>query len=244
MSLQSRLAALIAAIGADIKDLQDNAPVDGLTPELAALSATSKTIAAGGTQTFDLSPAMNVPFQVGQFVRAISPSALNFFNGVVTASSTTQVTMQVLNVGGSGTFSDWTLGIGAYEGLTQTATITLVRGGTAALNLGSLTGAVALNTAHNGVTLNATNMLNAVVKTTFTGNVTFNTTTTPAVGTAPLRFRMVITQDTTGSRTLTLTGFKKVTGFALSTAANAVDILEFFWDGASWNVTIIGKGYA
>lgn len=250
MSLQSRLAAVIAAIGVDIKDLQDNAPVDGLTPDLMGASTTS-TLIATGSKTFDLSPAMNVPFQVGQFVRAVGVSPLNFMNGVVTASSTTQVTIQVLNTSGSGTFADWDLGIGAYEGMTQNAIVILVRGGATALNIGNLTGAVALNTAHNAITLVSANMLNAAVKCTFTGNVTFSTATMPAVGTAPLRFRMIITQDATGSRTLTLTGFKRAnplqsgaTAVVLSTAASAIDILEFYWDGTNWYVTLIGKGYA
>lgn len=48
--------------------------------------------------------------------------------------------------------------------------------------------------------------------------------------------RMVFIQDATGSRTLTFSGFKRAGGTSpvLSTAANAQDLLEFVYDGASW----------
>lgn len=56
---------------------------------------------------------------------------------------------------------------------------------------------------------------------------------------------LIVTQDGTGSRTLTLpAGSKKEGGtLALSTAASAVDVLSFVYDGTSYFWTI-GKAFA
>ena len=70
---------------------------------------------------------------------------------------------------------------------------------------------------------------------TATGNVTFSGITNVSAGTYMLK----ITQDATGSRTLTLgAGIKKAGGTAitLSTAASAIDILSIFYDGTSYYV--------
>ena len=91
---------------------------------------------------------------------------------------------------------------------------------------------------------NPSNGLNASV--TLGGNRTLNFTTTPAVGSYGT---LVITQDATGGRTITLPstsnkvlGSASTTTIALSSAANAKDILNFYYDGTNcyWN---IGQGY-
>jgi hypothetical protein len=90
------------------------------------------------------------------------------------------------------------------------------------------------------------NGLNANV--TLGGNRTLSFSATPASGSYGT---LVVTQDGTGGRTLTLpSGTNKVLGsastttIALSTAANAKDILNFYYDGLTstyyWNV---GQGY-
>jgi hypothetical protein len=94
------------------------------------------------------------------------------------------------------------------------------------------------------ITWNPTNGLNASV--TLGGNRTLSFASTPAVGSYGT---LIVTQDGTGNRTITLPGTaNKVLGsasnntIALSTAANAKDILNFYFDGTSyyWNV---GQGY-
>jgi hypothetical protein len=89
--------------------------------------------------------------------------------------------------------------------------------------------------------------LNASV--TLNQNSTLNFTTTPNVGTYGT---VILTQDATGGRTITLPtiagkpnkvlGSTSTTTVALSTAANSKDILNFYYDGTNcyWN---IGQGY-
>jgi hypothetical protein len=89
--------------------------------------------------------------------------------------------------------------------------------------------------------------LNAAI--TLTQNSTLGFTAAPPVGSYGT---IVLTQDGTGSRTITLPtisgvtnqilGSTSTTAVALSTAANAKDILNFYYDGTNcyWN---IGQGY-
>jgi hypothetical protein len=94
------------------------------------------------------------------------------------------------------------------------------------------------------ISWNPTNGLNASV--TLGGNRTLSFSTAPESGSYGT---LVITQDATGGRTLTLPsttnrvlGSTSTTTIALSTAANAKDILNFYFDGTTyfWN---IGQGY-
>jgi hypothetical protein len=94
------------------------------------------------------------------------------------------------------------------------------------------------------ISWNPTSGLNAGV--TLGGNRTLSFSPAPATGSYGT---LVITQDGTGGRTLTLpSGTNKVLGststtaVALSSAANAKDILNFYFDGTTyfWN---IGQGY-
>jgi len=94
------------------------------------------------------------------------------------------------------------------------------------------------------ISWNPANGLNASV--TLTQNSTLSFSTTPAAGTYGT---LVVTQDATGGRTLTLPsttnvilGSSSTTTIGLSSAANAKDILNFYYDGTNcyWN---IGQGY-
>ena len=94
------------------------------------------------------------------------------------------------------------------------------------------------------ISWNPANGLNASV--TLTGNGTLSFSSPPTAGAYGT---LVVTQDGAGSRTLTLpTATNKVLGsatttaIALSTAANAIDIVNFYYDGSNyfWNV---GQGY-
>jgi len=98
---------------------------DGLTPELRGLSVTSTTIGTG-SKTFAISPSMNVAFPVGSFVRAQGASTANWMGGLVTAASTSSVTINVVENGGSGTFASWTLTISSNKGVDGTGTVNSV----------------------------------------------------------------------------------------------------------------------
>jgi uncharacterized protein (TIGR02145 family) len=102
-------------------------------------------------------------------------------------------------------------------------------------------------TAGSTISWNPALGLNASV--TLNQNSTLSFSTTPIAGAYGT---LVVTQDVTGNRTLTLPTINGVTNkilgsiststIALSTAANAKDILNFYFDGATcyWN---IGQGY-
>ena len=94
------------------------------------------------------------------------------------------------------------------------------------------------------ISWNPTLGLNASV--TLGGNRTLSFFSTPTAGSYGT---LVVTQDATGGRTLTLPstankvlGSSSTTTIALSTSANAKDILNFYYDGTNcyWN---IGQGY-
>jgi hypothetical protein len=94
------------------------------------------------------------------------------------------------------------------------------------------------------ISWNPTLGLNANV--TLAGDRTLSFTSTPAAGSYGT---LVVTQDATGGRTLTLPstankvlGSSSTTTITLSTTANAKDILNFYYDGTNcyWN---IGQGY-
>jgi hypothetical protein len=99
-------------------------------------------------------------------------------------------------------------------------------------------------TAGSTINWNPANGLNASV--TLNQNSTLNFTSTPTAGSYGT---LIVTQDATGSRTITLPstankvlGSTSTTTITLSTAANAKDILNFYYDGTNcyWN---IGQGY-
>jgi len=94
------------------------------------------------------------------------------------------------------------------------------------------------------ISWNPSNGLNASV--TLAGNRSLSFSTPPASGAYGT---LVVKQDGTGGRTLTLPsvtnkilGSSSTTTIALSTTANAIDIVNFYYDGSNyfWNV---GQGY-
>lgn len=95
---------------------QGNPGTNGATPTLRGTSTTSTAIATGA-KTFAISPSMTVAFPVGAVVRAYSAAnAANYMTGVVTASAVNSITMTVTEIGGTGTFTDWTLVISGFTG--------------------------------------------------------------------------------------------------------------------------------
>jgi len=106
---------------------------------------------------------------------------------------------------------------------------------------------IALTYSGSNINWNPAQGLNAAI--TLTQNSGLNFTAAPPVGSYGT---VVLTQDATGSRTITLPtiagatnkvlGSTSTSTVALSTVANAKDILNFYFDGTScyWN---IGQGY-
>lgn len=79
-----------------------------------------------------------------------------------------------------------------------------------------------------------------VQKITLTGNVTFSAFANPVAGQS---ITLIITQDATGSRTLTSTFKFAGASKTLSTAANSIDVLYVFYDGTNYLASLV-KGYA
>jgi hypothetical protein len=136
---------------------------------------------------------------------------------------------------------------------TFTGTVTTDAITTGALSSSSVTAPTYASTprtlTYSGSTIswNPTQGLNAAI--TLTQNSTLSFTAAPPVGSYGT---VVLTQDATGNRTITLPTITNVTNkvlgstststVALSTAANSKDILNFYYDGTVvyWN---IGQGY-
>jgi parallel beta-helix repeat protein len=97
---------------------------------------------------------------------------------------------------------------------------------------GNITGAITF-TRVNGRTITAT----------LTGNITPTITNGVVKGD---RLTLILTQDGTGSRTVTWpSNFKKAGGtLTLSTAAGAVDVIEAEWDGSNWREVSRSMGLA
>ena len=130
---------------------------------------------------------------------------------------------------------------GAQGPAGSVATVKDAIAGLPVLAFGDLAGTNNFGTIYSNA-LNSDTAVNAVITTRFVGNVTISGMPTVRAGT---QFSMIVTQDATGGRTLTLpSGVKKPGGaLALSTAANAVDILVFFYDGTNWYATLAGKAF-
>lgn len=110
-------------------------------------------------------------------------------------------------------------------------------------NLGStVTGAVEFDAA--GAT--ADTLVNAIFTATLTGNITIDAATAfPAAPKAGTQFAFRVKQDAVGGRTMTLTGIKRSMGtLTLSTAANATDVIVFFYDGSSWYAGAMGMNFS
>ena len=89
--------------------------------------------------------------------------------------------------------------------------------------------------------LNSTTAVNALIKATINGNISIAASDMPSAPKPNTQWAMRIIQDATGGRTVTFTGIKKSQGvLQLTPTANAIDILMFFYDGATWYVGMMG----
>lgn len=106
----SATAAAASAAAALVSETAAAASVAGL----AGTSATSKLIATG-SQTFTTEASKL--WAVGAFVTIASlASVANYFHGAVTSYSGTTLIVNVLDVGGAGTYADWQISISGTQG--------------------------------------------------------------------------------------------------------------------------------
>lgn len=104
---------------------------------------------------------------------------------------------------------------------------------------GDITGAVSF------VGITANDLVNATLTGKLVGNITINSADFPASPKPGTQFAFRMTQDAVGGRTLTLTGIKKSNGIlALSTAANAIDVISFYYDGTFWYAGAMGLSFS
>ena len=185
----------------------------------------------------------------------------------VTYPNTNGTAGQVLTANNNGNASWTTISSGGGDASTLTGTLAITNGGTGATTAsaaltslgaapivspvftGSVTSPIYASTPQtltdgSTITWNPALGLNANV--TLGGNRTLNFSGSLIAGSYGT---LVVTQDATGGRTITLPstankvlGSTSTTTITLSSAANAKDILNFYYDGANcyWN---IGQGY-
>lgn len=208
----------------------------GFTPDLRGLSTTSNSISVA-TKTFTIAPAMNVPFPVGSVVRIQGASSTNYMVGVVLSATTTSVSVAVTEIGGTGSYISWTLTLGAFGGIGASAVQAIVTGACVTV--------AAANGVYNLTTLFGSNSpINAVIDMTLNGASSIAVAALPTVA-AGTQFAAIFRQDAVGGRVLTMTGIKRPGGaLVLSAAANAVDIVIFFFDGVNWYASLSGKSYS
>ena len=209
-------------------------------------SVTNKVLGSTSTSTVALSTTANSK-DILNFYYDGTNCYWNIGQGYGDAASASSSTAN-LTTGVTGTLPVANGGTGA-----TTATAALTNLGAAPLASPTFTGTATApiyastpQALTDGTTIdwNPANGLNASV--TLGGNRTLSFTSTPTAGAYGT---LVVTQDGTGSRTITLPsttnkvlGSTSTTTIALSTAANAKDILNFYYDGTNcyWNV---GQGY-
>jgi hypothetical protein len=244
-----------------------NAVAIGTFAGQSGQAANSIAINASGTST-PLNPA-NAGFYVDP-IRNVSTATSLFYDattkeitygtapptGAINLASGVTGTLPIAN-GGTGattaTAALTNLGAAPLASPTFTGTVTTDIINTGALSATSVTAPTyasapkALTYTGSTINWNPAQGLNAAI--TLTQNSTLSFTAAPPVGSYGT---VVLTQDATGNRTITLPSINgvanKVLGsaststVALSTAANAKDILNFYFDGSScyWN---IGQGY-
>lgn len=91
----------------------------------------------------------------------------------------------------------------------------------------------------------AAQIVNRVYTATLIGNISIDVAALPASPMPGTQFAMVLKQDGTGNRLLTLTNIKRSQGvLVLSTAANSTDIIMFMYDGSSWYAGPMGLKFS
>jgi hypothetical protein len=207
-------------------------------------------VAAGAINTFKLADASVTDAKI------VTVAGSKVTGNIAGSAASVTGTVAVANGGTGATTAAaalTNLGAAPLASPTFTGTVTTEAINTGALSSSSVTAPTYASTpstlTYSGstITWNPTQGLNAAI--TLTQNSTLSFTAAPPVGSYGT---VVLTQDATGGRTITLPTIPNVTNkvlgstststVALSTAANSKDILNFYYDGTYcyWN---IGQGY-
>jgi hypothetical protein len=96
------------------------------------LTSTTSTLIGTGSKTFTVStPSTSSAFTVGTRVRvAYTTTPSNWMEGVITAFSSTSLTVNVDTVGGSGTYAAWTFSVAGVNNSSLVVGTTAITGGT------------------------------------------------------------------------------------------------------------------
>jgi hypothetical protein len=180
---------------------------------------------------------------------------VGFNYGTITSYSGTTLVIDSVYSEGSGTYTEHSLvllgaqGVQGVQGATGAAGSNGTNGSTGATGPAGATGAAgslsAPETQYNHGSVAAgtyqPNVSSGTVhKMTLTGNVTISTLTNAVTGT---NLSLILTQDATGSRTLTST-MKFAGGVkTLSTSANAIDVVTIYYDGTNY-LAGLSRGFA
>jgi hypothetical protein len=152
----------------------------------------------------------------GQFVIAVSAANnANYVYGQVSSYIGTSLVLIVSDIGGGGTKTDWVLSVAGIKGAIGTSASTVSQ------------------TLTDGATVSWDSSLGRIGALTLAGNRTMALPTNRVADT----YILYVTQDATGSRTLTWnSGFKWAGGAPpiLSTTPNAKDVFSFICDGTNF----------
>ena len=216
----------------------------GLAATSAASAVNAPSTIATSTSTMTISLGVISPsvqpgkaYAVGQFVSIASTvSPTNYMVGQITAYTIADGSMTVnsLQIGGAGTFSDWTIAIAAGAGVSLSNNTWT---GTQTYQSIIIETPVVANTSTNyTVTNRSTHDL------TLTGNWV---PTFPALG-AGKQFTLLLKQDATGSRTITWPAAVRWSAGVAPTITSVIgktDVISFICDGTYWLGFVCAQNY-
>lgn len=245
------LEAAAEAAEANAQAAEDAAEIAETSAEAAAASAASAVNAPGASATSATSllvgsgaksPTLaqtGKTFAVGQPVRIARTSApsTTWMQGIITAfnSGTGAMTVAVATFAGTGTHTDWTIALTGPDAL-PAATDAQVRAGTSsdsAATPAALAAAAAFQALTDAATINWNAALGFNARVTLGGNRTMAAPTNLFDG---LTYALAITQDGTGSRTLSwnsIFDWGDTGAPTLSTGAGKVDFAFGIYSSAT-----------
>jgi hypothetical protein len=122
----------------ELAEVAVNEVISLVAPTIAGASTTSSAIATG-SKVFTVPSGLAL--QIGDFVRLASrANGANYMAGNITAYAGTSITINVTEIGGTGTFADWNLNLTGVKGQAGSTGATAVISGTSATSFVPATG--------------------------------------------------------------------------------------------------------